>query len=191
MSNRTIHKSVKWFAICCAVFTVLFFGFWLVIHPFVATLFLRSVEHKGVDIYTSEKYLTYHCGEAFQQEIVEFGFIEECTPTGFYHVDNWKWDNLFYGKICDIFCLELDTGDNYELIKTTVQTKQQKTLPEENWEISLLTPPSFDRRYTNYFFVATNDETRSVRYLLIVDYRGDITYDFRSTFHHYAGIRWE
>ena len=117
------------------------------------------------------------------------GFIAECETTGFYHVNNWPKDNLFYGKACDIFCLELDAIDKYSSIKSTICTQSQKILTQGDWSIYLLTQPTA-KNTENHFFIATNDKNKFIRCLLIMDYKGDITLDFRSLFVRYSSLEW-
>ena len=190
MSKHTTSKSARLVIICCSIVIVLFLSFWLLIHPFASFLFLNGVEHESLDVYTDEKYLQYPGGEVFQHEIAEYSFVDECEATGFYHVNNWPKDNLFYGKICDVFCLELDALDKFESVKSTIHTNSQQTLVHGNWAICLLTQPSPNNDCGNYFFIATNDENRAIRCLLIVDFQGDITLDFRSLFVRYTSLEW-
>lgn len=186
ITRKTVHRIV----ISVAIVIVLFLTFWLVIHPFVAFIFFDGVEHEGLEIYDNQEHLEYNGGKFFQHKIAEFNFVDKCNVTGFYHVDNWPKDNLFYGKICDVFCLELDALDEYASVKSNIHNQSQKTLVQGDWSICLLTQPASSNDCENYFFIATNDEVNSIRCLLIVDFKGDITLDFRPLFTRYSSLEW-
>ena len=78
-----------------------------VLQPVWAWCFLSPERHYGVENYSNGSYLEYDDGKEFESFLVTYLIPEQCTPTGFYYIDNHHKDNLFRGKGADGYVLEV------------------------------------------------------------------------------------
>ena len=164
------------------------------IHPIIAAIFIGPVEHTGTELYTSEAYLQYKNAETFQEELNKLDFIEDCTIEHFYHSDSWPLDTLIYGRVADTFCLDLQAGANYDQIKQETLAASLETTELNDWDVGLIGNRLRTRNlsiYSNSFLVAFDDETETVRCILIADVSGKskIT-NLVTIMIHYSGIDW-
>ena len=65
----------------------------------------------SIEAYKNEEYISFDSGKEFQKFIKDFEFTSKNEPIEFYYVDNSKRDSLIYGKMNDIYILELDLID--------------------------------------------------------------------------------
>lgn len=163
------------------------------IHPIVAAVFIGPVEHSGTELYTSEAYLKYRNAKSFQTELAKCDFIEECMITDFYHSDSWPLDTLFFGRVADTFCLDLQAGSHYEQIKQETIASSLETTELRDWDIYLISIQPCNRLqiYSNHFLIALNDATTAVRCILVADVRGNAEEaNLITIMIHYSGIDW-
>lgn len=77
----------------------------------------------SIDTYKKSEYISFDSGKEFQNFIKDFEFTSKNEPVEFYYVDNSRRDSLIFGKMCDIYILELDvTGEDYPQLEECINT---------------------------------------------------------------------
>lgn len=147
---------------------ILVLVFLILIHPLLVYV-IPSIEHSGVELYTSGTYLKYDKGDTFQKLVAELSFVEYGEVNSFTYHDSVlrnSWDNPTFP---DAFILELDMGENYVLATQEMQMRNA-------WNFSKKGNPAYGYIYAaaesgqgDYLFVIVFEETQKVVCLLITD----------------------
>lgn len=163
--------------------------YWWMFAPFVSRLFIsRDCIHQGLKYYKDNVYLDFENGGDFQRFLLRFGISEETCAEDFYYVDNWVEDNPIYGKMCDIYALDVKyTAEEYTSIKREISAIA------ENYEfigdfISYALP--YDSALQDLIFVISFcDKTETIRFSMITEF--DTTDDFGRVFRRHANLEWD
>ena len=162
-NNKKKNTSILLILIVVVASIILLNFFWMVAHPILSWAF-PIIEHRGVDVYTSGAYLKFDQGEAFCEAVSTLDIVEQCTIIDFCYYDTFLRDNLYYGKMCDTYVLDLQAGENYETIKETVINIGTGSEYEGNFTLYYVGDSNGG---SNQIFVALNDITSVVRCFMV------------------------
>ena len=111
--SNGIPKSVKWLGVALCILLVVgvlvFCFFWLV-HPLLIGFVIpvpASDVHMGVSFFEDGSYLSYEHGARFDEALDASGYLSCGDVVDFYHVDYRLRDNPIYGKMLDIFSVDI------------------------------------------------------------------------------------
>ena len=110
-------KSVKWVFVALGILIgslllvgALVYLFFLVVHPLLIGFVIpipASDVHMGVSYFEDGSYLSYEHGGRFEEALDDSGYLSCGDVVDFYHVDYRLRDNPIYGKMLDIFAVDI------------------------------------------------------------------------------------
>ena len=154
-------------SIACLSFLRIYF-FYYAIHPFLTMLYIPVYDKEGVDLYTQEEYLNYEYGKEFKNYVSSYDFTQNGEVTYFYYRDNYTHDNPIYGKVCDIFAVDIKlSSDDYAVAKETIITDEYRLDTFPSGYVLYLPKVMSGENYTPFF--ALKDTECTVRFILITE----------------------
>lgn len=152
---------------CFLVFLSFLFLFVFII---ICTQFLNWGYHSpktlsSINTYKSEEYVLFDSGKEFQKFIENFEFTPQNEPVEFYYVDNSKRDSVVFGKMCDIYILELDvTNEDYPQLEECINSfSLKKSGTYGNYEIFSKNVNKIKMLYC----MAIDKKNHKIRYIMI------------------------
>lgn len=170
------------------VLLVCFLVYVLVLQPIIAWAWLAPIEYRGVELYTNNTYLLFDDGIKFRDAINSLPFVEECTIVDFYYYDTFLRDNLFYGKMCDTYVLELHPDGNYKEIKEEIISLSTHDNELDDYDLYLLSDSAVEADWT---VVGMNDATATIRCIMITDMEKSDLYGFSRALIRQTNLNWE
>lgn len=166
---------------------IIFAAYWVVIHPILSWVF-PIMEHRGVDIYTSGEYLEFEDGALFEKAVNSLDFIDECIITDFYYCDTRMRDNLYYGKMCDTYALDLQVEDRYQETKESIASVYTDFQYCGDYALYVVTDAVIG---DSLFLIATNDTASAIRCLMITETKYPFDGEISSLLRKQSGLIWE
>lgn len=165
-----------------------FLVYMFVLQPIIAWAWLSPVEHNGIDLYTNNTYLEYEKGTEFRDTIHGLSFTQACTIVDFSYFDTFWRDNLFYGKMCDTYVLDLQASENYLEIKEEVIKLSKHNNEIDRYTLYLLTEPESS---SDWVIVGLNDTKQAVRCMMITEMKSSNIYGFSRILIRQTDLNWE
>ena len=153
------------------VVLILVLGFLIYIHPYFDHL-IPSIEHSGVELYTSGTYLKYDKGDTFQKLVAELSFVEYGEVNSFSYHDSVLRNSWHNPTFPDAFILELDMGESYILAIQEMEMKEAlnfKSGGDSGYGHAYAAYAAAESGQGDYLFVFAFEETQRVVLLLITD----------------------
>ena len=158
-------KILMAFLVLCA-YVVIYF---LVFAPIVSRFFFSEESiAKGVLYWQEERYLAFDKGRDFRELIERYEVESKGEIVDFYYIDNRVQDNPFYGKVLDIYALDIVTEPSIFYEEKQRMAEKAET---SAWMHDYFMYGFFDEAVADDSVVAVAfcDTTNSIRYMLITD----------------------
>ena len=140
-----------------------------ILEPIVSRFLLTTTSiHEGMDHYKNQTYLEFESGDRFHEVLNTMDSLKHGTVVDFYHVDNHLRDNLFYGKMCDVFAVDVSLDQqNYSDEKAKIATSESFCCNLDDFALYLSDYQTGAEG--EVVLIATCDEVHIVRYILLTD----------------------
>lgn len=151
--------------ILCAICAVIYYA---VFQPIVSHHFLVAKDiHEGVEFLENDSYTDFESGDEFQKFLVCTEYANYGEVVDFYHIDNHLRDNPFYGKMCDIFAVEIqsDASQCTELLNDDTLVSCG---PIGDYMLFLWPDYEPDNEFY-HGFIAINDAADTIRFVFLTD----------------------
>lgn len=156
------------FLLAVFVFILLIIAYWYMFQPIISWVYLVPDVHDDIELYIDKKYIDFDDGKAFEYALSTVPFFDDKKVVAFAYYDNRKSDNLFYGRMCDAYVIDLDLGEQYEsAIEYTVNTGRECY---SIGDYSIYWLRDSVSNINNSFYVAFCDEECKIRLIMITEY---------------------
>ena len=164
--------------------------FWIV-HPlligFVIPVPATDV-HMGVNYFEDGSYLSYEYGARFDEDLGDSGYLSCGDVVDFYHVDNRMRDNPLYGKMSDVFAVDIQLDpEDYVHRRDEIVEDMRHCSEMSDYELYLY---HADPGRNDAFLVAFCDEKQVLRCILVADVEVDFIVDYSSVLIRRSGLDW-
>lgn len=124
--------------------------------------------HEGVAFYHNAQYLEFESGHSFLKVLNETAALESGVVFDFYHVDNHLRDNPLYGKMCDVFAIDIKTEPlAYTDTKSSIIESSEYCCSMDDYELYVLDVHTGVEE--EIVLVALCDRMCYLRYILLTD----------------------
>ena len=183
MDSKVCLEFKKWrkfFTISLAVLlaaSLMVLVYFLVLAPAISLYLLpKNNIHEGLSYYTEGVYLTYESGNVFDRMLRELDAAEKGQVVSFFHTDNSWGDNPFYGKMADVFAIDVQVDKSRYTIEQIVNEANFKYYGDV-FDFSLYVSV-FDDGFISYVkVIAVCDDIDVVRYIIVTDYGKEVGID--------------
>ena len=179
--------SITGFLIFCVLCAFLYF---FIFQPIVSHHFVPAKAiHKGVEFWDNNTYTDFESGDEFYNFVLSTEHADIGEIVDFYHIDNHRRDNPIYGKMCDIFAIEIQS-DASQCNKLINDSKLVSCGPIGDYTLFLW--PKYEPENELYHgFIAINDATDTVRFLLLTDTESEMfTSDYSRIILRQSSMSW-
>lgn len=162
----------KWLCLTAGIIAVLvflLFLFYALFEPLLTRYVLPTKNtHAGMNYYKNDDYKQFESGPIFYtfleaSEIVDCGEVSD-----FYHIDNRLRDNPLYGKVCDIFSVDITlSADDYKGIKSSVIENCQYACTMDQYKLYVADYRC--EQTSDVAIYALCDDKQMIRCILITD----------------------
>ena len=174
MSDQSCRSSecksqYTWLIVICSVVAGLvatFILYWAVFGPIVAKFFLpHNRIHTDLALYTQGTYQEYEDAEVFDSFVESVHLPQSAQPISFYHVDNRREDNPFYGKRSDVFSVDMKLSESdYEKAKTALMQPDDYMFDKGNYALYF---SRVDLGRENWGVIAFDDANCVIRCIVV------------------------
>lgn len=191
-------KNMKWGFIALGILigillligALVYLFFWIV-HPlligFVIPVPATDV-HMGVNYFEDGSYLSYEYGARFDEALGDSGYLSCGDVVDFYHVDNRMRDNPLYGKMSDVFAVDIQLDpEDYVHRRDEIVEDMRHCSEMSDYELYLY---HADPGRNDAFLVAFCDEKQVLRCILAADVEVDFIFDYSSILIRRSGLDW-
>ena len=159
----------QWVRLCCVFFIVVFLCillYWWILAPVISRLFIsESCIYQGYDYYINESYLEFEDGKVFKKMLSRFIGPEKGEVVDFYYINNYIEDNPIYGKMCDVYALDVRLQlKDFEFEKVSV-INSAVTHQRRGDFVSYALPVSNEK----VMIISFCDKRNTVRYIMITE----------------------
>ena len=162
-------KSSHWIVTCAIIVVCLlaaFIVYWAIFAPIVARFFLpHNRIHTDLALYTQGTYQEYEDAQIFDSFVESVHLPQSAEPISFYHVDNRREDNPIYGKVSDVFSVDMKISkSDYEKAKTALIQPDNYMCDKGNYALYL---SGVDLGRRNWGVVAFDDGNCVIRCIVV------------------------
>lgn len=148
---------------------IIIIGYLYVIRPIVAFVYFIPEVYDGVELYFDKKYIDFDDGKAFEYALSTVPFFDDERVVAFEYHDNKKSDDLFRGRMCDAYILDLDLGERYKSAIEDTLKIGKKCYSIDDYSVYWLKDSVVNSK--NSFFVTFCEETRIIRLIMVTEYK--------------------
>ncbi len=143
-----------------------FLLYWAVFGPIVAKFLLpHNRIHTDLALYTQGTYQEYEDAQIFDRFVESVHLPQSAEPVSFYHVDNRREDNPIYGKLSDVFSVDMKLSESdYEKAKTTLIQPDNYMCDKGNYALYL---SQVDLGRKNWGVIAFDDTNCVIRCIVV------------------------
>lgn len=184
-----LQKAIAILGIAIVSATVCMFLYWWAFSPVVSRLFIsEKCIFQGLKYYQNDAYLQFENGKDFQGILSHFHLPGSGKVIDFYYVDNHVEDNPIYGKMCDIYALDISLPiGEYQDEKNSVIT--QAVTHQSRGDFVSYALPKLPETDDIVIVVSFCDKAQVVRYIMITEL--DTTEGFDQVFGMHANLNWD
>ena len=150
------------------VLAIVLFLYYLVVEPILVRFIIPTTSiHDGSEYYNDETYLDFESGSRFYQLLDDSSFASNGVVVDFYHVDNHLRDNPIYGKICDVFAVDVKFNSAiYPNYRNEIINNCRYNCEIDDYELYLR---SEDTEAGEVVLLAISDQACIIRIILLTD----------------------
>ena len=183
-----LRKWIVKFTIALCVLLVCIYLYWLVFAPVVSRLFIsRDCIYQGTEYYLNNSYLEFENGKDFQKFMQNLNISTKGIVIDFYYVDNHVEDNPIYGKMCDIYSVELELQPE-SFQKELSWVEENAVNRERKGDYMLYALPYDPTKDTYVQVIAFCNITYTARYIIITEF--DSTDGIGNVFGMHTNLVW-
>ena len=167
--NFSIKKILIGLLVLLILTVLAVFLYYLILHPLVSHyLLVPKNVHIGIHYWDSSAYIQYESGEEFQNFVSSTKNTVPGQIIDFYHIDHHLRDNPIYGKMCDIFAVDIQM-DEMQYAELIGRNDLAYCGPiDSNYKLYMLS--NYEPENELYHgFIATYDDAYTVRLILLTD----------------------
>lgn len=184
-----MRKKITYIFITLFAVMICILIYWCILAPSVSRLFISDdCIYRGKEYYCKELYLDFENGKDFKSMLSNYRIDSDSEIVDFYYVDNYIEDNPIYGKMCDIYALDVKFSANYYSA-----FKEEIELSAATYEyigdfIAYAMPYNSNLNELLYI-ISFCDNDNIVRFALITEF--DTINGFSSVFDMHTNLRWK
>lgn len=161
----------------CFILLVIAILYWLILAPTISRFFIpHDCIFHNITYYTDNTFLEFENGKSFREVLLHFDCIDKGEVIDFYYVDNYTEDNPIYGKMCDIYALDVKFARDIYLVEHSKIQKAAETYQSRGDFVSYALPHISD---DNNFIIVVSfcDKVNTVRYIMITEAKEVLGFD--------------
>jgi hypothetical protein len=153
---------------------VLAFVYYWAVEPILVRFIVPTTSiHDGIEYYNDAKYLDFESGSRFHDLLDDSDLVSNGVVVDFYHVDNHLRDNPIYGKMCDVFAVDVELNSAiYSNYQKTIITNCRYVCEMDDYDLYVR---SEDTEAREVVLLALSEYACVIRIILITDKEKEIS----------------
>ncbi len=167
--RSNVHKRTVLFAVTIIAVLLLVIAYYAVAEPIVSRFLITTTDiHQGLEYFKDHVYTTFEGGSYFYNLLCQINYNSLGEIVDFYHVDNQLRDNPIYGKMCDIFAIDIKSStQDFTEIKKRLCDDDNFCCSIEDYNLFVLQYAA--ERDGDVALIAVSDEFCLIRIIFFTD----------------------